>query len=74
MKRIERDGYLEVVLSEIETHREQGEALDIELFRPEKFRRTRLRMATLTGFLVVGGWMVYVFVIGYGVLRAIGAL
>jgi hypothetical protein len=73
MKRIERNGYLEVVLAEIETHRAQGEGLDIELFRPEKERRVRLKISFVLGALLFAGWMAYCGVVWTGVLKAIGA-
>lgn len=70
MKRIERDGYLEVVLSEIEMHRAQGDALGIELFTQRNERRKYIRDLVLTW----SGVFLYGFVFWYGVLRAIGAL
>lgn len=70
MKRIERDGYLEVVLSEIEMHRAQGEELGVELFTIEKKRKESMRTVIFTW----AAGTVYLFVFWYGVLRAIGAL
>ena len=68
--RIERNGYLEVVLSEIETHRAQGESLGVECFAEPKKRKERMRT-------VIAGWAglsLYALIFWYGVLRAIGAL
>ena len=70
--RIERNGYLEVVLSEIETHRAQGEALGIECFQRDH-RRKRIVWAIGTGVALYLAWGAYVLVVGTKILHVIGA-
>ena len=72
MKQLSHDVQLEVLLSEIETYRSQGEDMGIELFRD--FRRETLRKRLTLVAVGIGAWMLYCGVVWYGVLRSIGAL
>ena len=75
MKRIERSGHLEVLLAEIETYRDQGESMGVELFREfEREARKQLRWRVFVLCAGAAAFMAYCTVIWYGVLKAIGAL